>query len=142
MHKSTYLLIVSKRNKKLNKTKKFCWAETKNRLRAVKHSAESIFEIECLSEYEFIFETDLACKPGDRLVLLKNGESKISWRCPLSYFNFWHFRLFLINLHYDKHVLIHACCRYLHLPMFRTSFGNLKVLRFDIIQFLFRTFVN
>jgi hypothetical protein len=63
-----------------NKRKKFWIAETKNRLRAMRHSAESNLKIEYLREYEFIFKTALAHETGDPGVLFaeKNRESKIS----------------------------------------------------------------
>jgi hypothetical protein len=50
----------------------------------MRHSAESIFIIEYLREYEFIFETVLAHESGGLGVLIdeKNWGSKISWDCP------------------------------------------------------------
>jgi hypothetical protein len=50
------------------------------------HSAESIFIIEYLREYEFIFETALAHESGGPGVLIdeKNWGSKISWHCPFN----------------------------------------------------------
>jgi hypothetical protein len=53
-----------------NKTKNFWIAQTKNQLRAMRHSAESIFIIEYLREYEFIFETALAQESGGPGVLI------------------------------------------------------------------------
>jgi hypothetical protein len=48
-----------------NKRKNFWIAETKNRLRAMRHSAESNLKIEYLREFEFIFKTALAHESGD-----------------------------------------------------------------------------
>jgi hypothetical protein len=48
-----------------NKKKKFWIAETKNRLRTMRHSAELNSKIEYLGEYEFIFKTALAHESGD-----------------------------------------------------------------------------
>jgi hypothetical protein len=54
----------------------------------MQHSAESIFIIEYLREYKFIFKTALAHESGGPGVLIdeKNWGSKISWHCP---FNDW-----------------------------------------------------
>jgi hypothetical protein len=50
----------------------------------MQHSAESIFIIEILREYEFIFEKALTHESGGPGVLIdkKNWGSKISWHCP------------------------------------------------------------
>jgi hypothetical protein len=57
------------------------------RLRPVRHSEESIFIIEYLSEYEFIFETTLAHEAGDTVVLFaeKNEGRKSRGTVPLIY---------------------------------------------------------
>jgi hypothetical protein len=61
------------------------------------HSAESIFIIEYLRKYEFIFETALAHESGGPGVLIveKNWGSKISWQGP-----FKHKFLFTTNLNW------------------------------------------
>jgi hypothetical protein len=53
----------------------------------MQHSAESIFIIEYLREYEFMFETALAHESGGPGVLIdgKNWGSKISWHCPFKF---------------------------------------------------------
>jgi hypothetical protein len=48
-----------------NNDKKFWITKTKNRFRAMLHSAEWNFIIEYLREYEFIFETALAHESKD-----------------------------------------------------------------------------
>jgi hypothetical protein len=53
-----------------NKIKIFWIAQNKNGLPAMRHSAESIFIIEYLREYEFIFETALAHESGGPGVLI------------------------------------------------------------------------
>jgi hypothetical protein len=70
-----------------NKTKNFWIAQTKNRLQAMQHSAESIFIIEHLREYEFIFETALTHESGGpgESIDEKNWGSKISWHCPFKF---------------------------------------------------------
>jgi hypothetical protein len=47
------------------------------------HCAESIFKVDYISEYEFIFKTALAHESGDTGVLFdeKDQRSKISWDC-------------------------------------------------------------
>jgi hypothetical protein len=40
-------------------------SKAKNRLRSIRHSAESNLSIEYLREYEFIFETALVLESGD-----------------------------------------------------------------------------
>jgi hypothetical protein len=52
-----------------NKRKNFWIAETKNRLRALRHGAESNLIIEYLRKYKFIFKTALALESGDPGVL-------------------------------------------------------------------------
>jgi hypothetical protein len=52
-----------------NKRKNFWIAETKNRLRALRHSTELNLKIKYLREYEFIFKTALAHESGDPGVL-------------------------------------------------------------------------
>jgi hypothetical protein len=55
------------------------------RLRAMRHSAESIFIIEFLREYEFIFDTALAHESGGPGVLIdeKNEGRKYRETVPL-----------------------------------------------------------
>jgi hypothetical protein len=60
-----------------NKIKKFWIAHTKNRLLAVMHSVESIFIIEYLREYEFIFETALAHESGGPVVLIDEKKLRV-----------------------------------------------------------------
>jgi hypothetical protein len=63
-----------------NKRKNFWIAETKNRLHAMRHSAESNSKIEYLREYEFKFKMALAHESGDQgeLFAEKKRGSKIS----------------------------------------------------------------
>jgi hypothetical protein len=53
----------------VNKVKEWELAVTKNRLCAMRHSAESIFVIEYLREYESVIETASAGESGDPIVL-------------------------------------------------------------------------
>jgi hypothetical protein len=53
-------------------------AETKNRLRAMWHSAESNSKIEYLRQYEFIFKTAFAHESGDPGGLPKKTEGRKS----------------------------------------------------------------
>jgi hypothetical protein len=68
-----------------NKMKKFLLAETKIRLPAMRHSAESIFVIEYLCEEKSILETASICEPGDTEVLFaeKNEGRKSRDTVPL-----------------------------------------------------------
>jgi hypothetical protein len=50
----------------------------------MQHSAESIFTIEYLRQYEFIFETALVHESGGPGVLIDEKNSKISWHCPFN----------------------------------------------------------
>jgi hypothetical protein len=66
------------------------------RLSAMRDSAESIFVIEYLSEYEFIFGTSLTCEPGDLGLLFDEGrKSRDS-----VHLNLWQNRHMLISKHF------------------------------------------
>jgi hypothetical protein len=66
------------------------------------HSAESIFVVEYLREFESICKTVLAHESGDPGVQFneKNRGSKISWHCPFNTVPVWYDSMSVVILQY------------------------------------------